>query len=505
MSDTESESVSPIPDKVPETTVKVVEEHTEVNEAVKVESAEEPKTISNDKSDGAGDAKPASNTPAKPSSEPKNQLLGGFKIKKRTITTAESENSAPSPKPKSSGFGFSRRSRNDDGNSRSGTPLDDQRSSTDSYIPNGSSASSAYSRSRGRDTYEPPSKFKRPSRRGDIEYQSRIARQERECDEGDERRIEEEIRMKRQNLDNVVRNHYNERTFIAKGQKRNLSPIIKLRNFNNVIKNMLINGAVSGPGARVLDLGCGKGGDLRKWETARISQYIGVDISNASIVEAMRRYHNNRAPYEVTFVTGDAFGLPLPVVLRDFPEVFSRFPLDVVTMQFCLHYAFESEAKARMTIENVARSLKPGGQFIGTIPNSEFIASKIRHLPPGSKSFGNSIYSVTFEDTPPKSGEFENPYGNVYNYYLKDAIDNVPEYVIQFEDLRALADEFGLRLKFKKSFAEYFREQIPAWYKRLSPNVLDGIKRSDGSVGVERDEAEAAAQFYVAFAFIKAG
>lgn len=43
---------------------------------------------------------------------------------------------------------------------------------------------------------------------------------------------------------------------------------------------------------------------------------------------------------------------------------------DVVSMQFCMHYAFESEEKVRMMLHNVTAYLRPGGMFIGTIPNS---------------------------------------------------------------------------------------------------------------------------------------
>lgn len=45
-------------------------------------------------------------------------------------------------------------------------------------------------------------------------------------------------------------------------------------------------------------------------------------------------------------------------------------PFDVVSMQFCMHYAFESEDKARMMLENVSVHMREGGIFIGTIPNS---------------------------------------------------------------------------------------------------------------------------------------
>lgn len=40
-------------------------------------------------------------------------------------------------------------------------------------------------------------------------------------------------------------------------------------------------------------------------------------------------------------------------------------------MQFCMHYAFETEAKVRRMLENVSLYLKPGGVFIGTIPDEK--------------------------------------------------------------------------------------------------------------------------------------
>jgi mRNA (guanine-N7-)-methyltransferase len=83
-------------------------------------------------------------------------------------------------------------------------------------------------------------------------------------------------------------------------KQRRASPIIGLKNFNNWVKSVLITrfahpalaasppsnhqfsgaerkgkGATSG---KVLDMGCGKGGDLSKWSKARIKEYIGVGM-----------------------------------------------------------------------------------------------------------------------------------------------------------------------------------------------------------------------------------
>ncbi|SCU84025.1 LAME_0C07866g1_1 [Lachancea meyersii CBS 8951] len=307
------------------------------------------------------------------------------------------------------------------------------------------------------------------------------------------------------NVDQIIREHYNERTFVAKRRRRNLSPIIKLRNFNNAIKYMLID-KFTFPGNVVLELGCGKGGDLRKYGAAGISQFIGIDISNASIVEAQKRFSSmGNLDYQVVLITGDCFGESLGTAVEPFSEC--RFPCDVVSAQFCLHYAFESEEKARRTLLNVTKSLRIGGYFFGTIPDSEFIRFKLNKFPKDVEkpSWGNSIYKVTFEnnDYQKNDNEFSPPFGQMYTYWLEDAIDNVPEYVIPFESLRSLADEYGLELELQMPFNTFFVQEIPNWLNKFSPRMLEGLQRSDGKLGVEGDEKEAASYFYTVFAFKK--
>lgn len=331
-------------------------------------------------------------------------------------------------------------------------------------------------------------------------------------------------------INSIVRQHYNQRTHQSKLQgSRTKSPIYKLRNFNNAIKYMLLGNFVkrSQPGAPLifLDLCCGKGGDLNKCEYVHVDQYIGVDISDASVKEAYSRYSQNKARFipqnpdskrnrdarrynfEACFATGDLFSYPLPEILEpNFPGIMDGlFPVDTVSIQFSFHYAWESENKVRTILNNITKSLRPGGTFIGTIPSSDFIRDKIvkkEFYEPNT--FGNELYHVKFENDPPEDGVFRSPFGNRYDYFLKDAVDDVPEYVVPFEFFRLLCEDYGLILKFKKNFIDIFNQEIPKYFSKLNKNLIEGMKRADGKYGVEGAEKEAVA-FYIGFVFEKLG
>lgn len=62
-------------------------------------------------------------------------------------------------------------------------------------------------------------------------------------------------------------------------ERREFSPIIGLKKFNNWIKSVLIGKFAHRPRGKVLDVGCGKGGDLNKWKQARIGLYVGLGKS----------------------------------------------------------------------------------------------------------------------------------------------------------------------------------------------------------------------------------
>lgn len=415
-------------------------------------------------------------------------------------------------------------------------------------------------------------------------------------------------------LHDVVRQHYNAVPQRGRDWRKTDSRIKGLRSFNNWVKSTIIHKFSPNEqkassrddyekpqGLLVLDIGCGKGGDLGKWQQApqTIDLLVGIDPAEVSIDQARERYSemagrsgrggrgrgggrggrggrgwpHEREIFHAEFFAQDAFGQSIaniPIVRDvgfDIGAPGSRRGgggFDVVSMMFCMHYAFESEAKARGMLRNVAGSLKKGGRFIGTIPNSDTIrfrvqtfhngqesivkdkeqvqlgnppdevipkegngavasnnsvesssqvskpeetksepvsvtacdkenATKIQEgdipnesdlQPPGEMSlqtesieksiqtesvepkstsnkinsghasktvvgkdakptnspgaeWGNSIYSVRFPGPTPKDGVFRPPFGWKYSYFMEEAVEEIPEYVVPWEAFRA--------------------------------------------------------------------
>ncbi|WVR03912.1 hypothetical protein IAU60_000911 [Kwoniella sp. DSM 27419] len=344
-----------------------------------------------------------------------------------------------------------------------------------------SSRSNSLTRGRGNGNGS-SSHLKRPNERDDGDYGHEVQR----------RKVSGQ-----QYVGNVaaVANHYNSRPEVGV-EGREFSPIIGLKKFNNWIKSVLIGKFAHRPRGKVLDLGCGKGGDLNKWKQARISLYVGMDLADTSIQQAAERYQRLRAHFDGYFFAFDCFSKPISAILPEQLQV--RDLYDNVSMQFCMHYAFESPSKARMMIENVSRHLRKGGVFMGTIPNADLLLEKLNALPEDDEElrFGNSCYYVQFAERRHKG-----IYGHQYHFFLTDAVEDVPEYVVDWENFEALAMEYRLRLVYKKPFHDVLQEEKET--RDFGPLLGKmGVVNEYGESAMDEDQWEAA-NLYMAFAFEK--
>ena len=143
-----------------------------------------------------------------------------------------------------------------------------------------------------------------------------------------------------------------------------------VRKSNNDIKRSIIQDACDGiRGAQVLDVGCGFGGDLKKWSQwgARIDM---CDPDAAALEEAKSRAKSMNM--NVKFFHGD---------IRSCPNK----KYDVICFNFSLHYIFESRDLFHQSLKSIRSRLKKGGVLVGCIPD----ATRIIMNTPYKDSHGN--------------------------------------------------------------------------------------------------------------------
>ena len=162
----------------------------------------------------------------------------------------------------------------------------------------------------------PPRQFKRPVRRDITVVDRERERRERQQREAEREKADLEAARNRPVYE-AVRQHYNEREDRGR-EARQESRIFRLRKFNNWIKSVLIGKFTpelteeqidENRGLFVLDIGCGKGGDLGKWQKQnQVQMYVGVDTADVSIEHAKQRAVEMRGRrFETEFFVLDCF------------------------------------------------------------------------------------------------------------------------------------------------------------------------------------------------------
>lgn len=293
-----------------------------------------------------------------------------------------------------------------------------------------------------------------------------------------------------------VARHYNNRQETGL-LARNSSPILPLKNFNNWVKSVLI-GSFGKRGGRAMDMGGGKGGDLQKWDKLGVRELVLADIAATSVEQAEARYRERRFRWRASFWALDCFGESLADRL---PADVLYEPFDTVSLQFCMHYGWSSLQRARLVIENISRYMGKGAVFIGTIPNQAELYNRLDALPQGHLEFGNTKYHVKFEQRDKKK-----PFGDKYTFFLDDAVDEVPEYVVDWDQFQSLAWEYGLELVFKQTMAEVWssHRSIPEFENLARRMKVSANPRRDVDRPAEMDDdLWEATTLYLAFAFRK--
>lgn len=273
-----------------------------------------------------------------------------------------------------------------------------------------------------------------------------------------------------------VASHYN--NIVQKNiYERQLSDTIGLKNYNNWVKSILIKEYAINQyyttlqqqfadsthpqrGVVVLDLCCGKGGDIKKYIKNKlpVELYIGVDHAYQSLCDMVQRFSTGHSMlYPALIVHADCHRQLISTVLH------SNVYYDIVSVQFALHYSFESKACADIFIRNIAERLVPNGRIILTIPDSNILIYKLRMCTEqNTVAVKNNVCTVTFDsstyDNTTKLFDGSSPYGIRYNFILKDAIDDCPEYIVHMSTLLELFQQYNVHVQYDMNLHEFWAQ-----------------------------------------------
>ena len=203
----------------------------------------------------------------------------------------------------------------------------------------------------------------------------------------------------------------------------------------------------------VIDAGCGRGGDIKKWIMSRNVDFVlFTDIAENSLIECKKRYNDDKPNFKANFLHMDLATESIVDKIEDENEKNRNY--DLISCQFVLHYSFESYKKAVNFIKNISNSLDTGGYFIGTTTDSYEIVKRLSEC--GGNTFGNEVYRIkylneeNFENQPPL-------FGAKIDFQLDGVVD-CPEYLIHFPTLVKIAERYKLKLVFKKRFSDFYNE-----------------------------------------------
>ncbi len=220
---------------------------------------------------------------------------------------------------------------------------------------------------------------------------------------------------------------------------RHQSSIYALRCMNNYAKTKLLTRYMPKNSPRVLDLACGKGGDVNKiWLASNktVSRYVGVDLVQKSLDELAERYDHDFVELACVDLTTDS---PLP-----------EGEFDFVNMQFALHYMFGRQESCERFFARVSAQMAKGAVFVATTLDSKTLRAWWREkgdVIEFKDDQDQTVCRITKRHCDDE-GEW---YGREYEFQLWDESEgafavNSPEWLVPLEAVEFLAERSGLEV-----------------------------------------------------------
>jgi SAM-dependent methyltransferase len=153
-----------------------------------------------------------------------------------------------------------------------------------------------------------------------------------------------------------------------------------MRKLHNNIKRALIQ-SIATPHQTVLDVGCGRGGDIFKWLDCKVKLHM-CEPNEELLAEARSRCGKR----QVKFYHGDVSAAP-------------NEQFDIICYNFSFQYTFKTEELFEHTIREMTKRSHVGTKFIGIIPDSDCILRR-------PEKFTDCVGNYTMRSKDTGNGEF---------------------------------------------------------------------------------------------------
>lgn len=184
------------------------------------------------------------------------------------------------------------------------------------------------------------------------------------------------------------------------------------RRYHNFYKDRMIKQIPAG--SSILDVGSGRGGDLSKWDSAKLGEVYAVEPSKENISELKNRIKSSKLHTNVEIINAGA---------QDTSKILENVEkgtLDAVVSFFSMQFFYKSEDMLDEFVDTINSVLKPGGQFVGIVMDAgegSPLGKMIDDQAGGVVHIENSAFSLDYD--PAKSSE-EFPFGQEIRIEIKD-------------------------------------------------------------------------------------
>lgn len=237
-------------------------------------------------------------------------------------------------------------------------------------------------------------------------------------------------------------------------QARGEGRLKNYKDFANKMKRRLIDTHLRGDTHTLIDLACGRGGDLMKWRCAGVRRVLALDLSAQQLTDAEGRQARESADGgpDVCWLHGSMTAPGLEAQLRAHGGVGA----DGISIMFAVQFACGAQRQLDELIGVIARLLKPGGTFFGAAPDGDAIAATIggasEYRSPADSPFG-LLLRLLPRSTDPTAGQ-------PLIFSLEDTVTSgsdasgCVEYLCRRDDLAACVRAHGLECVEMRSLAD---------------------------------------------------